>query len=196
MANNLTFPDLMSPMTFWRDLGLSALDQALSSTQDISDGVDRLARAGASVEPAEPAVSPAAAAVVERAVLPADFGLTLVLQAQRATLDLMMQGWQQWIASVGTLASLGAGSTFNSVERLNPWLNTLRERLVSEAETAEARAASRGSSPRQRGDSPQRHAERSDMEHALASATPQRRSRSGAKPRTGSRPRSNAGRKG
>ena len=41
MANELNLPNLFNPMSFWTDAGLNALDAAVSSTQNIGDGVDR-----------------------------------------------------------------------------------------------------------------------------------------------------------
>lgn len=193
MASDLNSLNLFNPMAYWTDLGLRALDTAVSSSQDIGDGVDRLARVRASAEPADP-VAVVRSAPGERSGPAADFGLGLALRMQRTALDLMTQGWEQWISTLGTLASLGAGRSFrDAVASQNPWLNTLREKLVSEAEAAEARAGSRGSSPRQRGDGPARHAQRSDAEHALASAAPPRRSRTTSRARSKSSARAPSG---
>ena len=168
MPPNPNPSNLFNPMTFWTDVGLRALETALSSTQNISDGVDRLARAGASAEAPDP-VPAIRGAPSDSADSPADFGLGLAMHMQRTTIDLLSQAWQQWISTVGTLASLGAGRSFrDTVERQNPWLNTLRERLAGEAETAATRGGSPRSSPRPGDSGLERRSEGSVMEHAAA----------------------------
>ena len=190
---NMNPSTLFNPMAFWTDVGLSALDTALSSTQNISDGVDRLTRVGARAEAADPA--PAIRSAAHQGTdMPADFGLGLALRMQRTTLDLLGQAWQQWIGTLGTLASLGAGRSFrDAVERQNPWLNTLRESLAGEAEAAATRAGSPGSSRRQGGSSRERHVDDRVMEHAAATAEPKRPRRGGrVKSKAGTRSRSSS----
>jgi hypothetical protein len=176
-------------MAFWTDVGLRALDTALASSQNIGDGVDRLARAGAGAEVAE--ATPAARIESgDRADLPADFGLGVVLRMQRTTVDLMAQAWQQWLSTFGTLASLGAGRSFrDAVEHQNPWLKTLSESLAHATETA-LRVSSPDASRRPSAGR-ERPAESRLMEHAAATSEPKRPRRGGrAKAATGSRTRS------
>ncbi|MEO8654236.1 MAG: hypothetical protein ABI409_08945 [Ramlibacter sp.] len=187
MPADLNRSNLFNPMSFWTDVGMSALDTALASTQNMTDGVDRLARAGARAE----AIAPAPvirSAPRDSADLPADYGFGLALQLQRSTFDMMAQAWQQWLSAVGTLASLGAGSSFRAVERQNPWLSALSERLAGDAETAATRAGSATPAREHGGNGPERRTERGAIDHALASAEPRRRSRGGrAKPKSASR---------
>jgi hypothetical protein len=188
-TNNINAANLFNPMSFWTDVSLSALDRTLSSTQNISDGVDRLTRAGAaaSVETATPQAPAGRSATPGNAGLPADMGMELALRMQRSTFELVIQGWQQWMAALGTLASLGAGSTFrDTVERQNPWLKSMRESLSGQAQAGAARTVSAGSSRRPNGDAREGHGERDTMEHAAATtgARRPRGGRAGAKKKT------------
>ena len=196
MPADLNPSKLFNPMAFWTNVSMSALDTALSSTQKMTDGVDRLARAAATAEAIAPAPT-IRSAPRDSAELPTDFGFGLALQLQRSTFDLMAQAWQQWLSAVGTLASLGAGSSFRAVERQNPWLNALSGRLAGEAETAATRAGSPASARQQGGNGQERRTERGAIDHALAAAGPRRRSRGGpAKPKSASRsPGSSRGRR-
>lgn len=168
---------LFNPLAFWADASMSALDAALSSTQNIGDGVDRLARAGASVDPA--AAVPAGSQ--QNDARPSNLGLGLAMHMQSSMFELLSQAWQQWFATLGTLASLGAGGTFKDAERQNPWLNTLRETVAGAAATS---SASRSGSARRQVASNDEPATR---EHAFAAAAPQRGRRAKAGKRAGSR---------
>lgn len=163
--------NLFNPMAFWTDVSLNALDRTLASTQNISDGVDRLARAGASAS-VEKVTQHSAGRSATRDVadMPTDMGLGLALRMQRTTFELMIQGWQQWMAAFGTLASLGAGSTFrDTVERQNPWLKNMRESLTGEAQSDLARRASTVAR-RPNGEDREAHSGRDATEHAAATS--------------------------
>jgi hypothetical protein len=171
MANKLETPDLFNPMTFWTDMGLRGLEMALSSTQNISEGVDRLTRAGASAAASEQVETPTATAGTPLGSATGS-GLALAAQMQQITADLMSRMWQQWMSAFGTLASLGGRSFGESVGRQAPWLGA-----GFESDSARTRSAG---STRHQGDSRRRdHAETTLVEHALATAEPKRRSRGG-----------------
>jgi hypothetical protein len=189
MSKELESPNLFNPMMLWTDLGMRALEVTLASSQNISDGVDRLARAGASPEANLEVLTSStnvSAPAEDSATVAAPPGFAFVAQMQRTTLDLMTQGWQNWMSTLGALVSLGAGRTFGeTVVRQNPLLNAMRESIQSghEAQAAITHAAS---SSRHAGRQRERQADAT--EHGHAAAEPKRRSRSSrAKPKARSR---------
>ncbi len=110
MAKEPAPPAFVNPYLLWTDLGMRALDTALSSSQKLGEGVDRLARAAASTGP--DALAPADPGRENTAFDPGA-GLALAAQMQRIGIQLMAQAWQQWLNTMGTLASLGAGRGFS-----------------------------------------------------------------------------------
>ena len=126
MVKDIETPNLFNPMMLWTDMGMRALEMTLSSSQNIGDGIDRLSRAGASPEASETAVAP----IEEPApALPAFPDLNLFWQMQRATIELMTQGWQQWMNAIGMFGLLGGGGAFAETARQNPMLNAMQEVL-------------------------------------------------------------------
>lgn len=185
-SDNPNPPAPFNPMAFWTDIGLRALDTALSSTQNIGDGVDRLTRAGASAEVSD-ASHASRSARGDRGGASPDFGFGTALDMQRTALNLMTQAWEQWLSSFRTLAALGAGSSFKDAERNNPWLKSISDSLTSATQTM-MRASSPASLPRHGGGRRDRPAEGSVMEHAAATPESRRPRRGGrAKAATGSR---------
>ena len=187
MPKDLDTPNLFNPMMLWTDLGMRTLEMAVSSSQNIGDGLDRLARAGASPEASEAAVTPRAT-LGQGPALAANPGLGLAAQMQRTTFDLMTQSWQQWMNAFAALASLGAGRSFRETARQNPLLHAMQEGLesASTGEIAMTRARTDRSSQPSTGRQRARHVGAS--EHAFAAAEPKRRSRAGrAKPKARSR---------
>lgn len=186
MAKTTDTPSLWNPMAFLTDLGMRALDMTMSSSQSISEGVDRFARAGASVEAAE---SAAADSAVRQSASAASSGVALAADLQRSTFDLMTRAWLQWMSALGSLASLGAGMAGEGLGRNNLPLDAMRRSLAGWAGMPGTPARSGGAH-----DGSARRAARAEigpMEHAHASAEPKRRrgstgtsrSRSSAKPR-------------
>jgi hypothetical protein len=176
-----------NPMAFWTDLGLRGLEMTLSSTQNISEGVDRLTRAGASAAASEQVESPSAAASEPVGSMTSS-GLELAAQMQKTTFDLMTRVWRQWMSAFGTLASLGSRGS-ETLARQNPWLSIMPAGLLPGSEGEIGAAHSRSGSRRHQGGS-RRIAETGAMEHALASGETKRRSRGGhAKPKPRSRSR-------
>jgi hypothetical protein len=147
MAYELNASNLLNPMVVWSDLGLRALDMTVSSSQNISESVDRLTRAGASVEPVPAVASTSMVSRQSEFAIPS--GVALSADLQRSALDLMMQGWmqgwQQWMSALGTLASIAAGP-------------------------GPSRSSKRQSDPLGA-----THAEGASLEHAFATSEPKRR---------------------
>jgi hypothetical protein len=109
---NIETPNLFNPMMLWTDMGRRALEMTLSSSQNIGDGN----RETISQEPPPPA-------------LPVFPDLNLFWQMQRASIELMTQGWQQWMNAIGMFGLLGAGGAFAETARQNPMLNAMQEIL-------------------------------------------------------------------
>ena len=109
---NIETPNLFNPMMLWTDMGRRALEMTLSSSQNIGDGIDRET---ISQEP-----PPA---------LPVFPDLNLFWQIQRANIELMTQGWQQWMNAIGMFGLLGGGGAFSETARQNPMLNAMQEVL-------------------------------------------------------------------
>jgi hypothetical protein len=189
MSKDPDSPNLFNPMMLWTDLGMRTLEMALSSSQNIGDGMDRLARAGASPEASEVVVvTPSTTDSGQTTALAATPGLSFAAQMQRTTFDLMTQSWQQWMNAFAALASLGAGRSFRETARRNPLLHAMQEGLesASSGEIAITRARTERSSQSPAGR--QRARQAGASEHAFAAAEPKRRSRAGrAKPKARSR---------
>ena len=109
---NIETPNLFNPMMLWTDIGRRALEMTLSSSQNIGDGIDRET---ASQEPLS--------------ALPVFPNPNLFWQMQRATIELMTQGWQQWMNAIGMFGLLGGGRAFSETARQNPMLNAMQEVL-------------------------------------------------------------------
>jgi hypothetical protein len=190
MARDIETPNLFNPMMLWTDLGMRALEMTLSSSQNISEGIDRLSRAGASPEATEAVVAPIASIAQGPApAFPAFPDPNLFWQMQRSTIELMSQGWQQWMNTFGTLASFGAGRSFAETARQNPMLNAMQEMLLRSAdETGVNRARPDASSRPAAGRQREGHAD--PIEHASGAAETRPRSRAvRAKPKARSRSR-------
>lgn len=186
MAKTHDTSSFWNPVALLTDLGMRALDFTLSSSQSVSEGVDRFARAGASVEATEGEVS--SSAVSRRAASVTSSGVAMAADLQRSAFDLLMRGWVQWMSAVGSFASMGAELVGPRSAGRIPVLESLRKGFlpVEGSETGSQRAGM----SRQQSRTREAHAERGPMEHAIASAEPKRRrstatgrSRSAAKPR-------------
>jgi hypothetical protein len=179
MANNLDPSNLWSPVALWTDLSLRALDMTMSSSQSLSEGVDRFARAGASVEATE--VEASTGAVADRSASATSSGVALAADLQRSAFDQMMRGWVQWMSTLGNFASIGAGFMLPSLSRRNPVLDMTRKALLQagggESPAMQGRAANSGR--QQSGQRRQSRAGSESMEHAFASAEPKRRRSTG-----------------
>jgi hypothetical protein len=179
MAYELNASNLLNPMMAWSDLGLRALDMTVASTQNITESVDRLTRAGAGAEPADGAAS--SFAVQRQADLAIPSAVTLSADLQRSTFDLILQGWLQWMNTMGGFASMAVDmASSGSRNRRSDPLDAFAKSLLP---FAGAGTAARLASPSRRQGG--RH-ESHSMEHAFAAADPKGRRGSG---RTKSRTR-------
>ena len=191
MNDALKTSNVLNPFALWTDMGLRALDLAVSSTQNLGDGVDRFARAGASPGATEHDAFNFAAPMRDSGL---SSSLLLGNQMRRSMLDLMSQAWIQWMAMVGDLVSLAAGRRLSSVTRQNlPAQLTSGELIAGEPTADRTRAQPEDAQHHQRGRRTEAHAEREPMEHALASE-PRRRRANGS--RAGSTRSSSARSKG
>jgi hypothetical protein len=187
MATNPDSPRFLNPMMLWTDASMRALEATLSSSQNIGEDVDRLARTAANAPAAEMAnvapQSPSGPAFASAAT-------RLFADLQRSTVDLMTQGWLQWLSMATSLLS--------STPRLGPDAAATRQNLPQPTAHAAAPGEERQAADKpSRTSSATRHAggrrrerapERAAMEHAAASAeTKRRRGSSRAKPKTRAR---------
>jgi len=115
---NIETPNLFNPMMLWTDMGRRALEMTVSSSQNIGDS-------NRETNSQEPPPS-----------LPEFPDLNLFLQMQRATIELMTQGWQQWMNAIGMFglrqgwaSMLQSGGAFAETARQNPMLNAMQEVL-------------------------------------------------------------------
>jgi hypothetical protein len=84
MANeNLNPAEFTNPFLPWVEQGLRMFDQTVTTTQNVGDAVDRVARADVTADPP-------------------------VATAQRNMFELMTQAWVQWMSWFGAMAGLGA----------------------------------------------------------------------------------------
>jgi hypothetical protein len=163
MEQNFNASLFSNPMMLMTDLGLRALDMTVSSSSNLCDGVDRLARAAARPQSGQatpwsfPVAKPAAPAATP---------------AKASSLDPVTQAWVQWIATMGAVASLGAGRGFTPAAAAEPAADTgavprvgTQASAAPQAPTQAAPAAGRRVSK-----------EQTTLEHALAAGEARRRS--------------------
>jgi hypothetical protein len=99
--------NLFNPILAWFDWGLRAAEISVASSQNINDAVDRITRAGASVESDETGATRFVAWDAPVARVPATLGR--VGEFHRRVFDLTTETWVRWMSALGTVASLPAG---------------------------------------------------------------------------------------
>jgi hypothetical protein len=99
--------NLFNPILAWFDWGLRAAEISVASSQNINDAVDRITRAGASVESDETGATRFVAWDAPVARVPATLGR--VGDFHRRVFDLTTETWVRWMSALGTVASLPAG---------------------------------------------------------------------------------------
>lgn len=105
MANQTDSTNLFNPFMLWADLGMRAAEMAVASTQNITEGADRVARAAAGTEAEEVAdTSPDPRASAWLTTPLGGFA-----DMQRLAWDLMAQNWTRWLSTAGNLMSASAG---------------------------------------------------------------------------------------
>jgi hypothetical protein len=186
MTNPNLFPNLFRPFQLWTDLGMRAAEMTLGSTQNFTEGADRLTRAVAGSD----AVDNASAAM---ALQPAS--VDGIEGMQRMAFEAMTQAWSQWISMFGSLLAAGAGiGVANKVGGLDNPLKAVRDSL---------RPATWGEKPATRAQrgaltyATQRRARSSteDAQHALASNHPKPRRKGASKSASKSKRSTRASRK-
>jgi hypothetical protein len=100
-------PSLFNPFTLWTDLGMRAAEMAVASTQNLTEGADRVTRAVAGTE-AEEIVNQAPDSGAGAGGWPAA-NLASFAEMQRAAWDLMAQSWLRWMSTANSLMSASAG---------------------------------------------------------------------------------------
>ena len=99
--------NLFNPFVLWTDLGMRAAEAMVESTQNLTDGADRLTRAVASADSAGAVDTTVRAHEHARATPSADLGG--IEELQRTVWELMTHNWLAWISAVSQLMSAGAG---------------------------------------------------------------------------------------
>jgi hypothetical protein len=183
MAYDRSTLNLFNPFLAWADLGMRAAEMTVASSQNIGDAVDRITRAGASVDAPQAGAPIDPLPRAQRAALPATLPATLgqLGDLQRTLFELATQGWVRWMSGLGTLASLPAGVRMaRSVARqdnpLEAVRNSLRPAGWGEKPATERRIGSL-TYPSQR----RRRDATSDLQHAMASGEAKPRRKTAAK---------------
>jgi hypothetical protein len=179
MAYDRSTSTLFNPLLAWADLGMRAAEMTVASSQNIGDAVDRITRAGASVDAPQTGAPSDPMPRAQRAALPATLGQLGDLQ--RTLFELATQGWVRWMSGLGTLASLPAGVRMaRSVARQDNPLEAVRTSLRPAGwgeKPATERQVGSLTYPSQR----KRRDGTSDMQHAIASGEAKPRRKAAAK---------------
>lgn len=107
MTNETETPNLFNPFVLWADLGMRAAEMAVASTQNITEGADRVTRAVAGTEAGE-IVDATSSSDWPASAWPAA-GWEGIASMQRLAWDLMAQNWMRWMSTAGNLVSASAG---------------------------------------------------------------------------------------
>ena len=108
MAYEPESPTLFNPFLLWADMGMRATEMAVASTQNITEGADRVTRAVASAEADEIVDAADAQAALPASAWPAA-SWDGIASMQRLAWDLMAQSWVRWLSTAGNLMSASAG---------------------------------------------------------------------------------------
>jgi hypothetical protein len=166
MTNDRSTSPLFSPLFAWFDLGMRAAEMTVASSQNINDAVDRIARAGASVQSDETGATSFVAWDAPVARVPATLGR--VGDFHRRIFELTTESWVRWMSALGTVASLpaGVGLARTVARRDNPLeavRTSLRPSTWGEKPATERHVGSLTYPSQQR-----RRDSTLDMQHALA----------------------------
>lgn len=190
-----TLPDVFNPFLLWADLGMRAAELAVASTQNITEGADRLTRAGASAGTAETDEGHRTASrtagdtgTSANELLPWPFNLDSITSMQRLAWDLMAQNWTRWTSTVSNLLAASSGASLGSkvAGQRNP-LEAVRDSLRPTGwgeKPASDKDRGTLTYPAQRGNG--RSGTRT-AQHAMASDEPKPRRKAAAKSRRTSR---------
>jgi len=165
MTNDRSASSLFSPILAWFDLGMRAAEMTVASSQNINDAVDRITRAGASVESDENGTISTVAWDAPAARVPATLGS--VGDFHRRVFEFTTETWVRWMSALGTVAALpaGIGLARTVAKRANPLeavRTSLRPSAWGEKPAAERHVGSLTYPSQRRRDSTL------DLQHALA----------------------------
>lgn len=104
MTNEPDASNLFNPFMLWTDLGMRAAEAAVASTQNMTDGADRLTRAAAGAQADADDEGPG-----ESANTWASASLGGMAGMQRMMWEMTTRSWMQWMSMAGNLMSAGAG---------------------------------------------------------------------------------------
>ena len=107
MTNEPDARNLFNPFLLWTDLGMRAAEVAVASTQNMTEGADRLTRAAAGAEVGE--VRDDASVTGDYANTWASASLGGMAGMQRMMWEMSTRSWMQWMSMAGNLMSAGAG---------------------------------------------------------------------------------------
>ncbi|HKB52701.1 MAG TPA: hypothetical protein VKD22_01800 [Ramlibacter sp.] len=95
-----------TPVAPWVNIALRALDTSVSTSQNLMEGVDRLARAGAGSEIAAQGQPPLTPALWSGPKAALACGMALATAIQRSTISLFTEGWRQWMNAIGAMTAV------------------------------------------------------------------------------------------
>jgi hypothetical protein len=107
MTNERDMNNLFNPFTLWTDLGMRAAEAAVASTQNMTEGADRLTRAAASAEAVDVDDDDSGASDTTNSWASASLGG--MADMQRMMWEMTTRSWMQWMSMAGNLMSAGAG---------------------------------------------------------------------------------------
>jgi hypothetical protein len=107
MTNDRSTANLFSPLFAWVDLGMRAAEMTVASSQNMNDAVDRITRAGASVEADETRIARSVARDAPASRVPAILGH--LGDFHRRMFELSTETWVRWMSALGAVASVPAG---------------------------------------------------------------------------------------
>ena len=143
MAEQKDSPNLFNPFMLWADWGMRAAEAAIASTQNITNGADRVTRAVADTEASE---MTEASSEDDGGRSPAT-AFDSIANMQRLAWDMAAQGWSRWMTAVAGMMSAGSGLELaNKVTGKDNPLQAVRDSLrpASWGEKPETRGRSKG----------------------------------------------------
>jgi hypothetical protein len=105
MAEQKDSPNLFNPFMLWADWGMRAAEAAIASTQNLTNGADRVTRAVAGTEASEIADASSDEEDEPRTATAFDG----IANMQRLAWDMAAQNWTRWMTAVAGMLSAGSG---------------------------------------------------------------------------------------
>jgi hypothetical protein len=183
MTNQPDAGGVFNPFLLWTDLGMRAAEMTVASLQNLTEGADRLTRAGASAEVEETDDTNPRSGGRASPLLSAD--PRAMVGMQRLMWDLMTQNWLNWTSAVSKFMSAGAGVGLarKLAGQQNP-LQAVRDSLQQPLAWAEKPATEReAGSTGARAERRKARGSTEDAQHALAASESKPRRKAAAKSR-------------